>query len=480
MRARTREAVAVGADVADPRSVGLISLSHGVNEFYSVVIPPIIPLLVADFEITYAGAGFLLTVFFVMYSVFQLPAGLLADRVGKTRLLVGGLAAMAGGVLLAAAAPGYDALVAAQVAAGIGGSTYHPTGMSLISDVETGGTEGTAMGVFGLGGVAGTACAPLVIGGLASVFGWRVALAAAAGVGAAATLLLLATLEEPDDPDGPDAPDRPDGPAGSDGPDDPDDSDDTAGPDGSGAAGDAASGEPAARPDGGDRLPARARRTVERLLRFRLTPTVALLVAATLLGSLQIRAVITFTTSFLFESFGQSNSRANAVFFVMLAAGGASSLWIGRLADRFDRGRIGAVAAVATAALLFASAAVAGRFAGDPAGTAARTGLLLGLFAPLGFAVYGITPVKNAMISEYADAEFSGGLFGVTQTASAVGSAAGPSLVGYLAAARGMEVAFPAIGGVSLAIAAVFLALSRSAGRSGDSQGEKDADPTGG
>jgi len=465
MRARIREAVAVGADVADPRSVGLISLSHGVNEFYSVVIPPIIPLLVADFEITYAGAGFLLTVFFVMYSVFQLPAGLLADRVGKTRLLVGGLAAMAGGVLLAAAAPGYDALVAAQVAAGIGGSTYHPTGMSLISDVETGGTEGTAMGVFGLGGVAGTACAPLVIGGLASVFGWRVALAAAAGVGAAATLLLLATLEEPDDPDGPD---------------DPDDPDDTAGPDGSGAAGDAASGEPAARPDGGDRLPARARRTVERLLRFRLTPTVALLVAATLLGSLQIRAVITFTTSFLFESFGQSNSRANAVFFVMLAAGGASSLWIGRLADRFDRGRIGAVAAVATAALLFASAAVAGRFAGDPAGTAARTGLLLGLFAPLGFAVYGITPVKNAMISEYADAEFSGGLFGVTQTASAVGSAAGPSLVGYLAAARGMEVAFPAIGGVSLAIAAVFLALSRSAGRSGDSQGEKDADPTGG
>lgn len=445
MRARIR-AAAADVDVADPRNVGLISLSHGVNEFYSVVIPPIIPLLVADLEITYAGAGFLLTVFFVMYSVFQLPAGLLADRVGKTRLLVGGLAAMAGGVLLAALAPGYDTLVAAQVVAGIGGSTYHPTGMSLISDVETGGTEGTAMGVFGFGGVAGTACAPLVIGGLASVFSWRVALGAAAGVGAAATLVLLATLEEPG--------------GGS----------DSGGPDGR-------PGDPDTRPDGGDGGPAgRARRTLERLLRFRLTPTVALLVAVTLLGSLQVRAVVTFTTSFLFESFGQSNSRANAVFFVMLAAGGASSLWVGGLADRFDRGRIGVVAALAGAVLLFASAAVAGRFAGGLTGTAARAGLLLGLFAPLGFAVYGITPVKNAMISEYADAEFSGGLFGVTQTASAVGSAVGPSLVGYLAAARGMEVAFPAIGGVSLAIAAVFLALSRS----GDSQGQKDADPTGG
>jgi MFS family permease len=417
-----RDALAAYTEVSDPRSVGMISLSHGVNEFYSVVVPPIIPLLVTDLSITYAEAGLLLTVFFAMYFLFQLPAGLLADRIGKTRLLVGGLAATAGGVALAAAAPGYDALVAAQIVAGIGGSTYHPAGMSLISDVENEATEGRAMGVFGVGGVAGTASAPLVVGGLGSLFGWRTALGVAAAVGGLATVVVFVRLQEPGD-GGDDAP------------------------------GDRDEHEP--RPDGGDPgALGRLRAGIERVLRFRFTPRVLLLVLLTALLSFQIRAVVTFATSFLFESFGGSNSRANAVFFVMLAAGGASSLWVGGLADRFDRSRIGVAAAGLTAALLFASGVVA-TLLGD-AGTAARTATLGALFVPLGFVVYGCLPVKNAMLSEEARADFSGGLFGVTQTASAVGSAAGPALVGYVATAYGLDVAFPAIGLVSVGILATF------------------------
>ena len=128
--------------------VGSISLGHGANEFFSVALPPIIPLLVTDLGISYAQAGFLLTIFFVMYSIFQLPAGVLADRVGKKRLLVAGLAGMSGGIALAATAGSYETLLIAQAIAGISGSTFHPTGMSLISDVETGSTEGKAMGVF--------------------------------------------------------------------------------------------------------------------------------------------------------------------------------------------------------------------------------------------------------------------------------------------------------------------------------------------
>jgi len=437
-----RDALAAYTEVADPRSVGLISLSHGVNEFYSVVVPPIIPLLVTDLSITYAEAGLLLTVFFAMYFLFQLPAGLLADRIGKTRLLVGGLAVTAGGVAMAAAAPGYDALVAAQIVAGIGGSTYHPAGMSLISDVETGTTEGKAMGVFGVGGVAGTASAPLVVGGLASLFGWRTALAAAAVAGGLATLVVLAGLEEPEGGERTDE----------------DGNEDT---DGSGDATESAgasSGDP--HPDGGSpgrsgRL-GRLRARVERILRFRVTPRVLLLVLLTALLSFQIRAVVTFVTSFLFESFGASNSRANAVFFVMLAAGGASSLWVGGLADRFDRSRLGVAAAGGTATLLFASGVVAALLGGAEAlGSTAALGVL---FLPLGFAVYGCLPVKNAMLSEEASVDSSGGLFGVTQTASAVGSAAGPAVIGYVATAYGLEVAFPAIGVVSLAILAVFAA----------------------
>jgi hypothetical protein len=38
--------------VSRPRVVGPITVGHGVNEFFSIVLPPIIPLLVSDLGIT--------------------------------------------------------------------------------------------------------------------------------------------------------------------------------------------------------------------------------------------------------------------------------------------------------------------------------------------------------------------------------------------------------------------------------------------
>lgn len=79
MRDSVRRMIAVSR----PRVVGPVTVGHGINEFFAIVIPPIIPLLVSDIDITYGQAGFLLTTFFVMYMIFQLPAGILADRIGK-------------------------------------------------------------------------------------------------------------------------------------------------------------------------------------------------------------------------------------------------------------------------------------------------------------------------------------------------------------------------------------------------------------
>jgi MFS family permease len=130
-----------------------------------------------------------LTVFFLMYLLFQLPAGILGDRIGQSRLIVVGLLAMALGIGVASIAETYGTLLVAQAIAGIGGSTFHPAGMSIISDVEGTGTEGRAMGVFGFGGALGTMAAPVVVGGLAAVAGWRIALAGGAALALGITLL---------------------------------------------------------------------------------------------------------------------------------------------------------------------------------------------------------------------------------------------------------------------------------------------------
>jgi MFS family permease len=424
-----RDLIAEYRDIHHPRNVGLISLSHGINEFYSIVLPPVIPLLVADFDITYAQAGLLLTVFFVMYSVFQLPAGLVADRVGKKRVLVLGLAGMAGSLVVASAAGSYEALLAAQVLAGVSGSTYHPTGMSLVSDIESDATEGKAMGVFGFGGMLGVAGAPLGVGGVAALFGWRAALVAAALGGLVFVAAFQVLFRDPGSGDA-----RPD--AASDG------------------------GAPESDVDrSADGLLARARESLAATLRFRITPTVVVLALLTLLISLQLRALHTFATGFLVDGVGRSTSLANGLFFVMLAASAVASIWIGSLADRLNRHLLGVAAAGTTTLVLGGTYLLT--VGGRGTGGLSTTALLAGAFALLGFAVYGCSPVKNALISEYATAESSGGLFGVTQTTSAVGSAVGPAVFGYVATDAGVGVAFPLVATVSVLIAAGFVLLAR-------------------
>ena len=422
---KMRDLLAEYGRIEHPRNVGLISLSHGINEFYAIVLPPIIPLLIADLGITYGQAGLLLTVFFVMYSVFQLPAGLVADRFGKKRVLVWGLAAMAGSLVLASTARSYETLVVAQLLAGISGSTYHPTGMSLVSDLESHATEGKAMGVFGFGGMLGIAAAPLLVGGVASLFDWRVALLSGAAAGGIVTLVFQLLFRQPDDGSGDET---------TDGADHLDRESTDAG------------------------LVARGHDALARALRFRITPGVVVLAGLTLLISLQLRAFHTFATGFLVDGVGQSTSTANGLFFVMLAASAVASIWVGSLADRVDRHSLGIVSAGVTSLLLGATA-----FATDLGGIDGwlLTGALAVAFALIGLALYGCSPVKNALISEHATEESSGGLFGVMQTASAVGSATGPAVFGYVATDFGVGVSFPLIAVVSVLIAAGFAVLAR-------------------
>ncbi|SEH13494.1 Predicted arabinose efflux permease, MFS family [Natronorubrum sediminis] len=404
-------------EVDRPTVVAPVTAGHGVNEFFSIVIPPIIPLLVSDLGITYGQAGVLVTVFFVMYSIFQLPAGIVADWVGKKRMFVAGLLGMSAGIVLATAAPTYEVLLLAQTVAGIGGSTVHPTGMSLISDVEGSETEGKAMGVFGFGGALGTMSSPLVVGGLAAVAGWRVALAGALVVGFAVTVYIMRVF--PDDEPGTTRATRADG------------------------------GRPTSV---GETI-----RAAKGVLDVPLTRGIVLLFFVTLVLSMQHRAIQTYTTSYITAETGTSATIGNVAFFALLVGGSLSSLWAGDLADRFDRKRLGIAASVATAVLVAATLLVTPLVDGVPFGL--LLAVLVVWFSIIGVMMYASYPVKNALVSEHAEATSSGGLFGVIQTGSALGSASGPALFGALSTQWGIVAAFPAIAGVSVVLAALFVAL---------------------
>ena len=100
-----------------------------------------------------------------------LPAGFLADRLGCRRLVSSGLLLSGFAFVLAAfAAPGWP-IVACLALAGLGASTYHPAGMSLISRAVR--ARGTALGINGIYGNVGIALGPMVTGFLATQYGSR-------------------------------------------------------------------------------------------------------------------------------------------------------------------------------------------------------------------------------------------------------------------------------------------------------------------
>lgn len=405
--------------VSHPRKLWLVTGAHAINEFYSVALPPILPLLVNDFSISYGEAGALLTIFFVMYSIFQVPAGLLADRIGQRWLLAAGMVTLSAGILLAAAAQDYWTLVLAQALAGIGGSTYHPTGMSLISDLETDETEGKAMGIHGLGGVIGTALAPAFIGGLAALFDWRLALTLGAVVGIAYTaafLFLFRDLETTGDTT-------------------------TVESDGGG---------PSTAPT---ETPGRVGNWRSRLASHVTVPLewwVLVLFLANLVIASEIGAVRTFITTYLIEYAGMTAVVANAIFFVMLVGAGISSIVGGTLADLVDRRVLGVTTMTGSMIAIGATPVI-------PAVPLA----LFGWFFLIGLMLWAAVPAMNALISQYSQEEFSGSLFGVMLTAASLGGAGGPLLFGVVAEQFGLGAAFPIVGGVCAVAVAAFLFLGR-------------------
>jgi MFS family permease len=399
-------------DVSRPRVVAPITISHGINEFYGIVIPPIIPILVSDLGITYGQSGFLLTIFFVMYSLFQLPAGLVADQIGKNRLMTIGLIGMTAGIVMAGVAPNYELLIISQAITGISGSTFHPAGLSIISDVENPNTKGKAMGVFSFGGTLGTMAAPLLVGGLAAVAGWRIALFGAALLGGSTTLLVSYLLFGSKDVS-----------------------------------------LPTVRTDGG-KVTTDWLQAAQEAKAAVATSDIGILCFITLVMSLQHRAIQTFTTSYIAAETEAAVSISNLAFFTLLVGGGIASLWGGELADRMNRYYLAIGAAIATAILVGASLFVTQLSTNLPSVLA--IGILVVWFAIIGAMMYLAYPVKNALISERAEESHSGIIFGVVQTGSALGSASGPAIFGVLATEWGVSAAFPSIASSGLFLALLF------------------------
>ena len=160
----------------DARTIGLVGLAHGSSHFFHLLLPPLFPWLIADFNTSYSQLGAMVSLFFVVSGVGQMLSGFLVDKVGAQRVLLAALGSFVLAGLMAAAAQNYAMLLAASFFAGLGNAPFHPVDFTILNKRVTAQNIGHAFSVHGISGNIGWAMAPVFMMGITTWTGsWRIA-----------------------------------------------------------------------------------------------------------------------------------------------------------------------------------------------------------------------------------------------------------------------------------------------------------------
>lgn len=171
--------------------LAIASAIHLLHDGLSSLLYVLFPVWQGEFALSFAEIGVLRTCYSGALALFQIPAGLLAERWGEARVLAAGTGLTALGFLALGVVGGVATLLVILVAAGLGSGTQHPLGASLVSHAYEGGAQRFALGTFNFSGDLGKmlfpACATLAFAWV----GWR---ATTHGVGLLTAASAVATL----------------------------------------------------------------------------------------------------------------------------------------------------------------------------------------------------------------------------------------------------------------------------------------------
>lgn len=154
-------------------ALALVFLTRTSMGFQFGAVPAAQPLIVADLHLTYAQFGWVFGLYMLPGVVFAAPGGVIGQRLGERRVVIGGLALMALGGVVTALAGGFATATAGRIVSGIGAVLMNILLSRLISDWFAGKELATAMAVMLTSWPVGLGLATSTLGGVAAHWGWR-------------------------------------------------------------------------------------------------------------------------------------------------------------------------------------------------------------------------------------------------------------------------------------------------------------------
>jgi MFS family permease len=154
--------------------VALLCVAQFVVVLDVTIVAIALPAVQADLALSTTALGWVITAYTLVFGGCLLAGGRLADRVGRRRAFVGGLALFAVASLACGLAPGGAALLAARAVQGLGAALVAPAALSLLVTARPEGlARARALGWW-TAAAAGGGASGWVLGGLLSgLLGWR-------------------------------------------------------------------------------------------------------------------------------------------------------------------------------------------------------------------------------------------------------------------------------------------------------------------
>ena len=385
-----------------------VSLGHFLSHFYILVYSPLFPFFAERFGLTNAKLGLVMSVGTLGPLFLQILVGRAVDSVGGKWTLVAGLTVTTGGTILVSTADSYLALLSFAGVAGLGQAAFHPADYALLEAASAPETRGKTFSLHTFSGYAGFAVAPVAVGLLAGEYGWRISIAVCGVVGLLYALLLAVKL--------PPAYRRT--------------SDST---------------------DADGMIDENGARRWGTLF----TPSLLALFGFYLLTIVGIKGIQTFGLRFFLTWYELPTSLSNlalTLFFVGTAVG---ILVGGHLADTHAEGRIIVVAltVAVTGLTVLATSVLVGSVS------------VVGLLTVVGFAIGTTLPSRDSLVSAISPGS-AGSSFELVFTGLALGGLISPAILGTLADATNLGVAFLAIAGCYAAVVASLTWRNRDQGES--------------
>jgi EmrB/QacA subfamily drug resistance transporter len=139
----------------------------------NTILNVVLPTLVRDLHATTTELQWIVDAYVIVFAGLLLVMGSLADRIGRKRVFLAGLAAFAAGSTWAAFSGSVSMLIAARASMGIGGAMMMPSTLAIITDVFRDPAERQrAIGLWAGTSGLGIALGPVVGGLLLAHFWW--------------------------------------------------------------------------------------------------------------------------------------------------------------------------------------------------------------------------------------------------------------------------------------------------------------------